>query len=333
LQPPPIPMSPAFSRNNFAHVAGSMGPQSPSISTPIPTPSPLDGFPDDPEQSPGISSRSDPPPQGITSTAQIQNNTTAPSLALNLRPQESKSQPAAEYRPSAVPDDLPMPTLPDGLFQGLQSAFQARQLRSQRNEVAEEGKEAPPKPDEGIIASVPAEKSFSARRPSPLKLNLKDNRGFASKGKSKVETISKLQKGLPASKRTPGPISFQGGLFDDDDLDEMSDFLSKEGTVTPENGATKLGENQSSPLTGPLTSGSSSMVRKGLFDDFGDLSMETPSESEVVGEGSSGLVERENATTTQQTAFSFPDRKDANRSRVLKKSLFGDSDEEDLFGE
>lgn len=311
----------ALNRNDYTHVTGSMGPQSPLTSTPIYTPS-LHGFRDDPEPSLGISSRSDPPPAGITSTAKVQNNTTGPSPSLN---QESKPQPASEFRPSAVPDDLPMPTLPDGLFQGLQEAIQARQLRSQRNEVTQEVAQ---RPDEGIAASLSAEKSI-ASRPSPVKLNL-DSRGFVSK--SKVETTSSRLQEVSASKRTQGPVSFQGGLFDDDDddLDEMRGFLSKEVTLTPEDRAKKIGENQSSPLTGPLTSGgSSSMVRKGLFDDFGDMSTGSPSEAEV-GAASSGLVER-----AQQSVLSLPDRKDANRSRVLKKSLFGDSDEEDndLFGD
>lgn len=35
-------MPPSFNRNNYAHVTGSMAPQSPSVSTPIFTPSPLD---------------------------------------------------------------------------------------------------------------------------------------------------------------------------------------------------------------------------------------------------------------------------------------------------
>lgn len=336
-------MPPAFSRNDFVHVTGSMGPQTPSTSAPIYAPSlhsPLDGFPDDIEPSLGMHSEND--SQAIASTANIQ-KPAGPSLSLNLRPEESKPQPASEFRPPAAPEDPPTPTLPDGLFQGLQEAIQARQLRSQSTPRNEGVKEVPQRPDvvgEGV-ASSSAEKSMASRLP-PLKLNLKDNnRGFM--GKNKVEASSRLQKdakGVSASKRIQGPISFQGGLFDDDDddddfdgLGEISDILSKEVTLTPENGAKKAGETLSSPLTGPLTSGSS-VVRKGLFDDFGDLSSGSPRESEVGGM-SAGLVGTRASATTQQSVLSLPDKKDANRSRVLKKSLFGDSDEEDndLFGE
>jgi hypothetical protein len=191
-----------------------------------------------------------------------------------------------------------MPTLPEGLFQGLQEAIQARQLKSQR---AEEG--------EGTASEKPP---LVSRSPPPLKLDLK--RSFMSK--SKVETSSRLQKGVSAVKRTQTPITFQGGLFDDDDLDDMSEFLSKEGTTaitTPE-------IIQSSPLTSR-----SSMVRKGLFDDFGD----------EPGASSGGLEDKVNVSTQQSTALSLPERTESNRSRVLKKSLFGDSDEEDnnLFDE
>jgi hypothetical protein len=299
-------MPPTFNKNDYAFITGSMGPQSPSTSTTY-TPalnSPRDGFLDDLERSLGISQRSDPLPQGILSAAKIQ-STIGSSLS---RTEENKPQPP-QFRPSiAVTEDLPMPTLPDGLFQGLQGAIQARQLRSQ---------EVMQRPD---ATPISAEKSIISRL-SPVKLNLKDNSGPFSK--SKVETTPRLQESKGVS---PRPISFQGGLFDDDDDDdgmgESSDFLSKGVTETPKDGATDFGEKESSPFILPLAA-SSSMVRQGLFDELGDLSIGSPSGSEA----NSGLVERSNAT--QQSSLSLPDWKGAKRSSVLKKSLFGDSDNED----
>lgn len=312
-------MPPTFNKNDYAFITGSMGPQSPSTSTPTYTPalnSPRDGFLDDLERSLGISQRSDPLPQGILSAAKIQ-STIGSSLS---RTEENKPQPPPQFRPSnAVTEDLPMPTLPDGLFQGLQGAIQARQLRSQSMQWDEvsSGKEVMQRPD---ATPISAEKSVISRL-SPVKLNLKDNRGPFSK--SKVETTPRLQESKGVS---PRPISFQGGLFDDDDDDdgmgESSDFLSKGVTETPKDGATDFGEKESSPFMGPLAA-SSSMVRQGLFDELGDLSIGSPSGSEA----NSGLVERSNAT--QQSSLSLPDWKGAKRSSVLKKSLFGDSDNED----
>ena len=312
-----------------------MGSQSPSISTPTYAPalnSPRDVFSDELERSLGMSLSSDSLPQGITSTVSNIQDTIGSSL---LRTEEYKPQPASQFRPLnavTVTEDLPMPTLPDGLFQGLQVAIQARQLRSQSMQRNEDfaGKEVMQRPDtvSEVRSSVSAEKSVTSRL-SLVKNNLKDNRGPFSKGK--VESTSKLQKeskGVSPSVITPGPISFQGGLFDDDDdddMDESSDFLSKEVTETLKDGATISGEIQSSPFMGPLVS-SSSIVRHGLFDDLGDLSVGSPSGSEAAA--NSALVERSNATT-QQSSLSLPDRKDAKRSSLLKKSLFGDSDDED----
>lgn len=320
-------MPSAFNRNDYAYIVGSMGPQSPSISTPTYTPalnSPRDGFPDDLERSLGISPRSDPFPQSIAKIQSI--------IGSNLlRTEDDKPQPASQFRPSnAATEDLPMPTLPDGLFQGLQVAIQARQLRSQstqRNEVSsDEGVMQKPDVVGEVGSPISAEKSVTSRL-SPVKFNLKDNRGPFSK--IKVETTARLQKELKKvspSVTTPGPVSFQGGLFDDDDddMDESSDFLSKEVTETPKDGATKFGEKQSSPFLGPLAA-SSNIVRQRLFDDFGDLSTGSPSGSEAVA--NSVFAERSNST--QQSSLSLPDWKDAKRSSVLKKSLFGDSDNED----
>ncbi|KAG0557095.1 hypothetical protein KC19_11G101700 [Ceratodon purpureus] len=329
LQPPPIQMPPVLNRNDYAYITGLMGPQSPSTSTPTYTPalnSPRDGFPDDLERSLGISPRANPLSQGITNIAKIQ-NTIGSSL---LRTEENKPQPASQFRPPmGVTEDLPMPTLPDGLFQGLQVAIQARQLRSQsiQRDETSAGKEVTERSDAvGEVRSpISAEKSVTSRL-APLKLNVKDNRGPFSR--SKVETTSRLQKeskGASPSVISPGPVLFQGGLFDDDDdnddMDESSHFSSKEITQTPKDGPTKFGDKPSSPFLGPLVA-SSTMARQGLFDGLGDLSIGSPSGSEAAA--NSGQVERSNAT--QQSSLSLPDWKDSKRSSVLKKSLFGDSD-------
>lgn len=332
LRPPPLKVLPQLDRNDNADVTGSMSPQNLSPLKLSHTPAahgPFDGFPKDRDPTHGISPRTD-----KIGTLKIQNITRS-SLPLNLRTEENKPQsasPAPQSGPPAFADDLPMPTLPDSLFQGLRAAIQARQSRSQSMQRSEDPaiKEAPPTPeaaDEGRKTLSP--KTSIPSRFSPMKPNLKDNRGIISKNKG--ETTSRLQ----ASKVPPGripqrSISFQGSLFDDDDNDDdinenTSSFPSKEVPGTPRNGAAKLSTNPSSPLCGPKLVSSNSMVRQRLFDDFNDLSTEPPIESESAAD--SGLTDK--ANSSQQPFLSLPDWKNTNRSSALKKSLFGDSDDEE----
>ncbi|XP_073393337.1 uncharacterized protein [Physcomitrium patens] len=326
---PPLQVPPAFNRNDNAQVIGSMGPRSSSSSTPD-SHVPQDGYSGKLVPSNGAISRTDATsiPKGSSSTPKIQDSTGS-SVPITLRTEENKPQaapPASRVWSQTSTDDLPTPTLPDGLFQGLQVAIQARQLRSQaaQRDEALTLKEVTQRPEvSGEDKVSNSSKSSSGDRLSPLKLKPTNNKGFVNK--SKGETNSKLQESK--GQRLQGPISFQGGLFDDDDDDDdgvgkSTNDMPKGVTEISKNEAAKSAENPNSPFRGSKLSPSRSMVRQDLFDDFNDISIGSPSDSESAG--NSALV----GNTTEQPLSSLPAWRNTKRSSALQKSLFGDSDDE-----
>lgn len=223
-------------------------------------------------------------------------NFTAPVRSSEINPQP----PPLKLRAGVVTDSPAIPTLPDGLFQGLQAAIQAREKRSQsqNNEGTTDKGGLSQKPDTSgkVGTTVSMENQIAFR-----KSNLKDNRLLNRNNTN--ETSLKSQKGLvkgvssgPRS-RPQKTISFQGGLFDDDDndnddLDNRVDVPKSGKDSEDKNGGfVKLIVDSQSHLTGPQSSNFT--TKQGLSEDISQISTGPSSQDVHIGKRPPALISSE----------------------------------------
>ena len=223
-------------------------------------------------------------------------NFTAPFRSDEINPQP----PPLKLRGGVVTDSPAIPTLPDGLFQGLQAAIQAREKRSQsQNNEGTTDKE-------GILQkpNVPGKERTTVRMENRIagrKSNLEDNRLLNRNITN--ETSLKSQKGLvkgvnsgPRS-RPQKTISFQGGLFDDDDDDDDLDNrvdVPKSGNDSEDKngGFVKPIVDSQSHLMGSQASNFSTN-KQGLLDDISRIPTGSLAQDVQIGKRPPALISSE----------------------------------------